>query len=101
MAVWRALTKPARYAALVAGVLPVLAFPAPNLEFLAWFALVPGLPTVRAARGELVEPPRRGAHGGVVVRYRPPGVAGPSVDTLEVTTPRGRFTGLMKGKRRA
>jgi apolipoprotein N-acyltransferase len=43
MALWRALAKPARYAALVAGALPVLAFPAPNLEFLAWFALVPGL----------------------------------------------------------
>ena len=28
---------------LVAGGLPVLAFPALNLEFLAWFALVPGL----------------------------------------------------------
>ena len=49
MAVWRALTKPARYAALVAGVLPVLAFPAPNLEFLAWFALVPGLLLMRVS----------------------------------------------------
>ena len=49
MAVWRALTEPARYAALVAGVLPVLAFPAPNLEFLAWFALVPGLLLMRAS----------------------------------------------------
>ena len=49
MAVWRALTKPARYAALVAGALPVLAFPAPNLEFLAWFALVPGLLLMRAS----------------------------------------------------
>jgi apolipoprotein N-acyltransferase len=49
MAVWRALTKPARYAALVAGALPVLAFPAPNLEFLAWFALVPGLLIMRAS----------------------------------------------------
>ena len=47
MAVWRALIKPARYAALVAGALPVLAFPAPNLEFLAWFALVPGLLLMR------------------------------------------------------
>jgi apolipoprotein N-acyltransferase len=28
---------------LVAGALPALAFPAPNLEFLAWVALVPGL----------------------------------------------------------
>jgi apolipoprotein N-acyltransferase len=49
MALWRALTKPARYAALVAGALPVLAFPAPNLEFLAWFALVPGLLLMRAS----------------------------------------------------
>ena len=49
MAVWRALTKPARYAALVAGALPVLAFPAPDLEFLAWFALVPGLLLMRAS----------------------------------------------------
>ena len=49
MALWRALTKPARYAALVAGALPVLAFPAPNLEFLAWFALVPGLLLMRTS----------------------------------------------------
>ncbi|HYA49603.1 MAG TPA: hypothetical protein VEG33_00370, partial [Streptosporangiaceae bacterium] len=49
MAVWRALTQPARYAALVAGALPVLAFPAPNLGFLAWFALVPGLLIMRAS----------------------------------------------------
>jgi len=49
MAVWRALTRPARYAALVAGALPVLAFPAPDLEFLAWFALVPGLLIMRAS----------------------------------------------------
>jgi apolipoprotein N-acyltransferase len=39
----RGLAQPARYGALLAGALPVLAFPAPNLEFLAWFALVPGL----------------------------------------------------------
>jgi apolipoprotein N-acyltransferase len=49
MAVWRALAKPMRYAALVAGALPVLAFPAPNLEFLAWFGLVPGLLIMRAS----------------------------------------------------
>jgi len=49
MAVWRALTNPIRYAALVAGALPVLAFPAANLEFLAWFGLVPGLLIMRAA----------------------------------------------------
>ncbi len=40
---------------LLAGALPVFAFPAPNLEFLAWFGLVPGLflivrsPTAREA----------------------------------------------------
>jgi apolipoprotein N-acyltransferase len=53
MAVWRklarSLAQPVRYAALAAGALPVLAFPAPNLEFLAWFGLVPGLLLMRAA----------------------------------------------------
>jgi apolipoprotein N-acyltransferase len=45
----RALTQPSRYAALAAGVLPVLAFPALNLEFLGWCGLVPGLLLIRAA----------------------------------------------------
>jgi|SRR5579859_2799741 len=53
MAFWRrlgsALARPARWGALLAGALPVLAFPAPNLEFLAWFGLVPGLLLMRAA----------------------------------------------------
>ena len=53
MSFWRrlgsALAQPARYGALVAGALPVLAFPAPNLEFLAWFGLVPGLLLMRGA----------------------------------------------------
>jgi apolipoprotein N-acyltransferase len=53
MSFWRrlrgALSKPARWGALLCGVLPVLAFPAPNLEFLAWFGLVPGLLLMRAA----------------------------------------------------
>jgi apolipoprotein N-acyltransferase len=53
MSFWRrlgnALAKPARYGALVAGALPVLAFPAPGLGFLAWFALVPGLLLMRGA----------------------------------------------------
>src|ERR1022692_966991 len=40
---WRGLTKPSRYAALLAGGLPVLAFPTLNLEFLGWCGLVPGL----------------------------------------------------------
>jgi len=49
VAFWRAFAKPLRYAALVAGALPALAFPAPNLEFLAWFGLVPGMLLMRAA----------------------------------------------------
>jgi apolipoprotein N-acyltransferase len=40
---WRGLAKPSRYAALLAGGLPVLAFPTLNLEFLGWCGLVPGL----------------------------------------------------------
>ena len=51
MAILRGLAKPVRYAALLAGALPALAFPDPNLEFLAWFALVPGLLLIRAAPG--------------------------------------------------
>ena len=34
---------------LLLGALLILAFPAPNLEFLAWFGLVPGLLLMRAA----------------------------------------------------
>ena len=49
VAFWRVFAKPLRYAALVAGALPALAFPAPNLEFLAWFGLVPGMLLMRAA----------------------------------------------------
>ena len=49
MALWRSFAQPARYAALLAGALPVLAFPAPDLEFLAWIGLVPGLLLLRAA----------------------------------------------------
>jgi apolipoprotein N-acyltransferase len=50
MAGWLGLPRPARYAILVlAGALPVLAFPAPNLEFVAWFGLVPGLLLMRAS----------------------------------------------------
>src|SRR5262252_7680438 len=53
MSFWRrlgtALAKPVRYAALAAGVLPVLAFPAPSLGFLASVVLVPGLLLMRAA----------------------------------------------------
>jgi apolipoprotein N-acyltransferase len=39
----RAFGQPARWAALVAGGIPVLAFPSANLEFLGWIGLVPGL----------------------------------------------------------
>jgi apolipoprotein N-acyltransferase len=46
---WRALTRPPRWASLLAGALPVLAFPAANLEFLGWIGLVPGLVLMRAA----------------------------------------------------
>ena len=49
MVLWRGFARPARYAALLAGALPVFAFPAPNLEFLAWIGLVPGLLVLRAA----------------------------------------------------
>ncbi|HEV2376559.1 MAG TPA: apolipoprotein N-acyltransferase [Streptosporangiaceae bacterium] len=45
----QSLTRPARYGALACGALPVLAFPAPNLEFLAWCGLVPGLLLMRAS----------------------------------------------------
>lgn len=43
VALRRSLAKPARYAVAAAGALPVLVFPAPDLGFLAWFALVPGM----------------------------------------------------------
>jgi apolipoprotein N-acyltransferase len=50
MAGWLGLPRPARYAILVlAGGLPVVAFPAPNLEFVAWLGLVPGLLLIRAS----------------------------------------------------
>jgi apolipoprotein N-acyltransferase len=46
---WRGFTRPVRYATLLAGALPILAFPALDLEFIAWFGLVPGLLLIRAA----------------------------------------------------
>jgi apolipoprotein N-acyltransferase len=49
VAFWRVFGRPVRYAALAAGGVPALAFPAPNLEFVAWFALVPGILLVRAS----------------------------------------------------
>ena len=51
VAILRGLAKPVRYLTLLAGALPALAFPDANLEFLAWFGLVPGLLLMRAAPG--------------------------------------------------
>jgi apolipoprotein N-acyltransferase len=45
----RSLRQPVRYAALLTGAIPALAFPAANLEFLGWIGLVPGLALMRAA----------------------------------------------------
>ncbi len=45
----RSLRQPMRYAALLAGAAPVLAFPELDLEWVAWFGLVPGLLLLRAA----------------------------------------------------
>ncbi len=49
MSFWRGFRQPTRYAALLAGAIPVLAFPAANLEWLGWVGLVPGLALMRAA----------------------------------------------------
>lgn len=49
MSFWRGFRQPARYASLAAGAVPVLAFPAANLEWLAWVGLVPGLALMRGA----------------------------------------------------
>ncbi|WP_280693167.1 apolipoprotein N-acyltransferase [Kitasatospora sp. GAS204B] len=49
MSLRAALTVPARYGSLVAGMLPVLAFPALNLAPLAWVGLIPALLLFRAA----------------------------------------------------
>ncbi|PBC76566.1 apolipoprotein N-acyltransferase [Streptomyces sp. TLI_235] len=46
-----ALSQPARWAALAAGGLPVLAFPGAGQAWLAWVALVPGMLLMRAAPG--------------------------------------------------
>ncbi|MCC9310636.1 apolipoprotein N-acyltransferase [Kitasatospora sp. RB6PN24] len=43
MSLRAALAHPVRYGSLVTGMLPVLAFPAPDQGWLAWIALVPGL----------------------------------------------------------
>jgi apolipoprotein N-acyltransferase len=49
VSIWRGLTQPVRYAVLLAGALPVLAFPELDLEFLAWFCLVPAIALIRLA----------------------------------------------------
>jgi apolipoprotein N-acyltransferase len=49
VAFWRGFTRPVRYATLLAGGVPALAFPAPNVEYLGWFGLVPGLLLMHAA----------------------------------------------------
>ncbi len=41
--------RPAWWGSLLAGALPLLAFPPPNLSFLAWFALVPGMALIHRA----------------------------------------------------
>lgn len=49
MGIRRVLGQPVRYAALLTGAIPALAFPAVNLEVLGWIGLVPGLALMRAA----------------------------------------------------
>ena len=49
MGIRRALGQPVRYAVLLSGAVPILAFPAANLEFLGWIGLVPGLALMQAA----------------------------------------------------
>ncbi|MGO8960284.1 MAG: apolipoprotein N-acyltransferase [Streptosporangiaceae bacterium] len=49
MRLWRSFWRPAHFAALLSGAVPVLAFPAANLELLAWAALVPGFALIRNA----------------------------------------------------
>ncbi|MFC9328218.1 apolipoprotein N-acyltransferase [Kitasatospora sp. NPDC057015] len=51
MSLGSALTRPARYAALVAGAVPVLCFPSAGLGALAWVCLVPGLLLMQRAPG--------------------------------------------------
>lgn len=49
MRLWRGFWRPARFAVLLSGAIPVLAFPAANLEWLAWAGLVPGFALIRSA----------------------------------------------------
>jgi apolipoprotein N-acyltransferase len=46
---WRGLRRPARFAVLLSGAVPILAFPSANLEWLAWVGLVPGFALIRNA----------------------------------------------------
>jgi apolipoprotein N-acyltransferase len=46
---WRVFGRPVRYAVLLSGGIPALAFPAANLEFLGWIGLIPGLALMRSA----------------------------------------------------
>jgi apolipoprotein N-acyltransferase len=48
---WRPFRSSARWATLLAGAVPVLAFPAANLEFIGWIGLVPGLMLMQRAPG--------------------------------------------------
>jgi apolipoprotein N-acyltransferase len=45
----RTFGQPVRYAVLLCGAIPVLAFPSANLEFLGWIGIVPGLALMQAA----------------------------------------------------
>jgi apolipoprotein N-acyltransferase len=58
------MAEPARYAVLVAGGIPALAFPAPNLEPLAWVALVPGLLLIQRSSSAREATVRGGWFGG-------------------------------------
>ncbi len=49
MRIWRGFWRPARFAVLLCGAIPVLAFPSANLELLAWAGLVPGFALIRNA----------------------------------------------------
>ena len=44
---WRGFWRPARFAVLLSGAIPVLLFPSANLGFLAWAGLVPGFALIR------------------------------------------------------
>ena len=64
-----------------------------RLYVVAGDALASGVPTVRAARGEIIAAPVPTSDGGVALRYRPPRVSAPATDTLTVSL-RGRERAL-------